>query len=59
MKDILEFDGLIQNILKIFRITIGHTLRANIGHEHEDAWNLRIQISEKIWNVLYSSMSKS
>ena len=31
----------------ICRLTIKHALRANIGHEHEDPQNLRIQILEK------------
>ena len=39
IKNILELYGqgnFIQNIFKIFRVTIGHARRANIRHEHED-----------------------
>ena len=33
-----------------YRVTIGHIRRANIENEHEDPYNLRIQISEKMCN---------
>ena len=39
IKNILELYGqgnFLQNIFKIFRVTIGHARRANIRHEHED-----------------------
>ena len=62
IKNILELYGqgnFLQNIFKIFGVTIGHARRANIRHEHEDPQNLRLRISEKIWNVPYGTTSKS
>ena len=36
MLELYDQGNLIQNIFKIVGVIIGHTRRANSGHEHED-----------------------